>query len=120
MFSVTNESYFAIITVRNSSCGKVMFSQVSVRPQGGGVHPLGRPPRQTPIGTSPWADTPPRADTFRSYFDEPKILRCLGCFGDLNNDIDSKCFFFGFFSLFLWKCFSVPDEIWNEWFKIIN
>ena len=40
-----------IFTVRNSSCGKVMFSQVSVCPQGGGVH---HPPCQT--------DTPP-ADT---------------------------------------------------------
>ena len=41
----------SIITVRNSSCGKVMFSQVSLCPQGGGVHPL---PRQK-IDT-PWED----------------------------------------------------------------
>ena len=44
----------------NSSCGKVMFSQVSVCPQGGCTplrrHPPGRyPPRQTP----PWADPSP-------------------------------------------------------------
>ena len=44
------------ITVRNSSCGKVMFSQVSVCPQGGGVHPLGRHPH--PLGRHPRADTP--------------------------------------------------------------
>ena len=42
---------FLVFTARNSSCGKVMFSHVSVCPQGGGVHhPLGTPP-------------PPRADT---------------------------------------------------------
>ena len=44
---MSNHGYpISIITVRNSSCGKVMFSQVSVYPQGGGVHP-------------------PRADTLR-------------------------------------------------------
>ena len=71
-----------IITVSNSSCGKVMFLQVSVCPQGGGAHPsLGRhPPWHTlplsrhPPGRQPlWADTslgrhphrqtPPWADT---------------------------------------------------------
>ena len=47
-----------LITVRNSSCGKVIFSQVSVCPQGGGVHPPGQAdtsPGQTPPGQ---ADTP--------------------------------------------------------------
>ena len=34
-----------VITVRNSSCGKVMFLKVSVCPQGG-VHPPGTPPRR--------------------------------------------------------------------------
>ena len=56
-----------IITVRNSSCGKVMFSQVSVCPQGRGVQPLagrqplGRhPPARYPPGRhTSWADTPP-------------------------------------------------------------
>ena len=65
-----------IITVRNSSCRKVMFSQVSVCSQGGGVlgrPPLGRPPlggRHLPPGKQAppswqadiplWeADTPP-------------------------------------------------------------
>ena len=44
------------ISVRNNSCIKVMFSQVSVCPQGGGVHPLGR---HTLLGRHPpWADTP--------------------------------------------------------------
>ena len=51
-----------IVTVRNSSCGKVMFSHVSVCPQSGGAHtPLGRhhhPWADTPWQTSPWADIP--------------------------------------------------------------
>ena len=41
-----------IITIRNSSCGKVMFSQACVKNSvhgGGAVHPLGR---------HPWADIP--------------------------------------------------------------
>ena len=58
-----------IFTVRNSNCGKVMFSHVSVCPQVGGVHPPCR--RQTPPGqttltledTPRWADISPRADT---------------------------------------------------------
>ena len=48
-----------IITVRNSSRGKVMFSQVSVCPQGGGVH---HPPRQAdtpPAGRHPLGQTAP-------------------------------------------------------------
>ena len=59
-------------TVCNSSCGKVMFSQVSViLSNGGGVHPprqtphLRQPPhlRQTPLqADSPYSD-PPLADT---------------------------------------------------------
>ena len=50
----------SLVTVRNSSCGKVMFSQASVilstgRGWGSGRHP----PGQTPPGkTPPWADTP--------------------------------------------------------------
>ena len=44
-----------IITVRNSSCGKIMFSQACVKNSvQGGVHPL--PPRQTgrhPLGRPP-------------------------------------------------------------------
>ena len=67
---------FAINTVRNSSCGKVMFSQVSVCPQGGGKvytalagrpllevrHPLGRHPL---AGRHPpgWQTPPGQADT---------------------------------------------------------
>ena len=48
-----------IFTVRNSSRGKVMFSQESVCTQGGGgVHP----PRQKADTTPRWADTPPPAD----------------------------------------------------------
>ena len=62
-------SNFAIFTVRNSSCGKVILSQVSVCP-GGGVHPLGRHPpgkhppgRHPPWADTPWADNPAWADT---------------------------------------------------------
>ena len=52
-----------LITVGNSSCGKVMFSQVSVCPQWRGVHPLillGRHPSlgRHPLGRHPLADTP--------------------------------------------------------------
>ena len=50
-------SYHSIVTVRNSSCGKVMFSQACVKhsvPQGGLYTPLGRHPGQT----LPQADTP--------------------------------------------------------------
>ena len=37
--SLTTSSFFCIITVHNSSCGKVMFSQVCVIPsvRGGGM-----------------------------------------------------------------------------------
>ena len=51
---------YSIFTVRNSSCGKVMFSQASVclsTGGRGGVQPLGQnhlPARHTP----PWTDTP--------------------------------------------------------------
>ena len=50
----------SFITVRNSSCGKVMFSQVSVCPQGGGVHPQAHIPlgRHPPGRHPPWADPP--------------------------------------------------------------
>ena len=41
----------AITTIRNSSFAKVMFSQVSVCPQGGVYTPW-------QAGTAPWADTP--------------------------------------------------------------
>ena len=45
-----------LVTVRNSSCGKVMFLQVSVCPHGGGVHPR--------ADTTLWAGTPlQRTDT---------------------------------------------------------
>ena len=53
----------SLVTVRNSSCGKVMFSQASLilstgRGWGSGRHP---PPGQTPPGRPPppWADTQP-------------------------------------------------------------
>ena len=62
-FANTRTLYvFVIFTVRNSSCGKVMFSQVSVCPQGGGVHP---PWAETPPDRRSYAETPPppRADT---------------------------------------------------------
>ena len=50
IFSYVNTFNIEIITVPNSSCVKVLFSQVSVcLSTGGGVYP----PGQTP----PWADT---------------------------------------------------------------
>ena len=62
------------ITVRNNSCGKVMFSQVSVCPRRGGIHSLGR--RQTP----PRADTalgrhPPSRRPLRR--EVPILLECI-------------------------------------------
>ena len=55
-----------IVTVRNSSCGKVMFSQACVKNsvhRGEGVY---TPPRQTtppPQADTPTRQTPPLADT---------------------------------------------------------
>ena len=50
-------SFLCIFTVRNNSCGKVIFSQVSVCLQG----EVYTPPRQTPPQqTPPQADTSPR------------------------------------------------------------
>ena len=47
-----------IFTVRNSSCGKAMFSQASVNRYGGEVHP----PTDNPLGRQPpWANTRPRS-----------------------------------------------------------
>ena len=46
-YHLLNQKY--IVTVRNSSSGKVMFSQAPVCPQGGGVHP----PGQTSPGETP-------------------------------------------------------------------
>ena len=72
-------------TVRNSNCGKVIFSQVSVYPQEwGGVHP---PARQTP----PRAETPssagqtvttgmhscPKCFTEFSEFSDKNICHCI-------------------------------------------
>ena len=49
-------NYISIVTVRNSSCGKVMFSQVSVCPQGEVCTPWADTPWQTHPS---WVDTPP-------------------------------------------------------------
>ena len=59
-FQKITETFSVFITVCNSSCRKVMFSQASVWPQGGCIPSLGRlPGRQT----SPrQADTPQQAD----------------------------------------------------------
>ena len=70
--------YYSIITVRNSSCGKVMFPQECVKNSvhGGvsasgsrGVYtPLGRhPPRQTP-------ETPTAADGTHFYWNAFLLL----------------------------------------------
>ena len=65
--SITIMRTFA--TVCNSSCGKVMFSQVPVCPRGGGVHPPGIQPLlscrhpgadTSALAETSWADTPPR------------------------------------------------------------
>ena len=54
---VLHDQNKSMFTVRNSSCRKVMFSQVSVCPRGGVVHP------PWPDTTPPWADTPARHHT---------------------------------------------------------
>ena len=61
-----------VITVRNSSCGKVMFSQVSVCPQGGVQPP------------SLWTDTPPPPPSdgrcsgrYASYWSAFLFSKCL-------------------------------------------
>ena len=48
-----------LFTVLNNSCGKVMFSQVSVCPRGGRCLRLGRGGCTPPLGRHPQADTPP-------------------------------------------------------------
>ena len=53
---VLGERSGCFITVRNSSCGKVMFSQACHSFHGQGVHPLARHPPQP--DRPPWANTP--------------------------------------------------------------
>ena len=55
--SIVSESI--VFTVRNSSCGKVMFSQVSVCPRGEVYTPRQTSPSPLSADT-PWADTPGR------------------------------------------------------------
>ena len=78
-FEFTLVQIVHVFAIRNSSCGKVMFSQACVKnsvPLHAGIHispvqtPPGRHPpgqtlfRQTPPGqTPPWADTPPETAT---------------------------------------------------------
>ena len=62
----TINTLLILITVCNSTCRKVMLSQVSVCPLGVGVHPpvdrhhpLARHPlSRHPLADTPWADTP--------------------------------------------------------------
>ena len=81
------KSLQVILTVRNSSCGKVMFSQACVKNSvhRGGINPprltpprhthnphptMGRPPSQThtPLGRHlPWADSPLDGHCSRRY-----------------------------------------------------
>ena len=74
-FEKDSPFYFWVITIRNSSCGKVMFSQMSVCPQGEctpptQTHPCSRHPtwadtlgKHPPVQTSPPGQIPPWADT---------------------------------------------------------
>ena len=78
----TEANFTHIFTVRQRSCGKVMFLHLSVILfTGGGVHPPGRhpltdtPPRQTL--PSPWADTPPPLDTQPLQRTVHILLKCI-------------------------------------------
>ena len=52
---------YCLVTVRNSSYEKVMFSQACVKNSvhGGCIPPLGRPPNRHPLGRHPPNQTPP-------------------------------------------------------------
>ena len=73
-----------IFTVRNSSCEKVMFSQVSVCPQEGGVH-APSPGRQTPLPDrqTPPRQTPPRdgyySGRYASYWNAFLLSEIFSC-----------------------------------------
>ena len=61
---IQSTRHYRIITVRNGSCIKVMFSQASVCPQRGWctpTHPLGRHPlwQTSPKADTSWAEPPP-------------------------------------------------------------
>ena len=55
----------SIFTVRNSSCGKVMFSQASVIMSRKRRGERSTPPRQTPLGRHPSRQTPPPTHTHK-------------------------------------------------------
>ena len=54
---------FFLVTVRNSSCGKVMFSQVSVCPRGEGCTPSCQADINPPRQTHPPSPPPPQMAT---------------------------------------------------------
>ena len=97
-----------IITVRNSRCGKVMFSQASVilsTGRGGvwqtppGKHPPGRPPGQTP---PPWADTLPGQTTYWPDNHPPGDGHCSRWYASYWN-----AFFFG--KIFAENCIKMKE-----------
>ena len=77
----TWKRFALLVTVRNSSCGKVMFSQASVILFGGGVsqHALGQTPpwadRPPPSGHCSQADTPPNDGRYASYWNAFLLLK---------------------------------------------
>ena len=76
MFSVMSTTS---IIVRNSSCGKVMFSQVFVCPQGRGIHPHeADPPGRHPI-PHPLGQTPPKMATAADDMHPTGMHSCPSC-----------------------------------------
>ena len=69
----------AFITARNSSCGKVMFSQVCVKNSvhSGCVYPMHFPPARTPLGTYNLQPCMPRA--LRDAVNERVVRIVLEC-----------------------------------------
>ena len=102
----TRQRKRSFITVRNSSCGKVMFSQACVK---NSVHRRGvsarHPPQaDTPLARHPpwWADTPRQADTLLPWADTslgqtpppPADTYCSGRYASYWNAKAKASFFF--------------------------
>ena len=65
-----------LITVRNSSCGKVIFSQVSVYSQRGGVQPPW-PDRHLPWADTPWPGRHPHPGRWPPHRTVRILLECI-------------------------------------------